>query len=161
MSTYNEMKKKAESDQNRIELRSEKVRNMIGGYIRAAGFDCLVCIVSRWLELADEVDELLQEGLIQRFGYTHELVWKVMKDYAEYQGYTDIRGSRDAIRKALQIGLIEDKRWMETIEDRNLTSHNYDDDVASEIYENIVQVYYPLFCRFKEKMLCISENETR
>lgn len=31
MSTYNEMKKKAESDQNRIELRSEKVRNMIGG----------------------------------------------------------------------------------------------------------------------------------
>ena len=30
MSTYNEMKKKVESDQNRIELRSEKVRNMIG-----------------------------------------------------------------------------------------------------------------------------------
>ena len=30
MSTYNEMKKKAESDQNRIELRSEKVRDMIG-----------------------------------------------------------------------------------------------------------------------------------
>ena len=30
MSTYNEMKKKAESDQNRIELRSEKVSNMIG-----------------------------------------------------------------------------------------------------------------------------------
>ena len=30
MSKYNEMKKKAESDQNRIELRSEKVRNMIG-----------------------------------------------------------------------------------------------------------------------------------
>ena len=30
MSTYNEMKKKAESDQNRIELRSEKVRNIIG-----------------------------------------------------------------------------------------------------------------------------------
>ena len=30
MSTYNEMKKKADSDQDRIELRSEKVRNMIG-----------------------------------------------------------------------------------------------------------------------------------
>ena len=23
---------------------------------------------------------------IQRFEYTHELAWKVMKDYAEYQG---------------------------------------------------------------------------
>ena len=30
MSTYNEMKKKSESDQNRIELRSEKFLNMIG-----------------------------------------------------------------------------------------------------------------------------------
>ena len=84
-----------------------------------------VDIVSWRLELADEIDELLQEGLIQRFEYTRELVWK------------------------------------ETIEDRNLTSHNYDDDVASEIYENIVLVYYPLFCRFEERMLCISENETR
>ena len=52
---------------------------------------------------------------IQRFEYTHELAWKVMKDYAEYQGYTDIRSSRDAIREA-----------------RNLTSHNHDNDVVSE-----------------------------
>ena len=72
----------------------------------------------------DEIDELLKEGLIQRFEYTHELVWKVMKDYAEYQGYTDIRGSRDAFRKAFEMGIITDKRWMNSIEDRNLTSHN-------------------------------------
>ena len=30
MATYNEMKKKADSEQDRIELRSEKGRNMIG-----------------------------------------------------------------------------------------------------------------------------------
>lgn len=30
MATYKEMKKKADSEQDRIELRSEKVRNMIG-----------------------------------------------------------------------------------------------------------------------------------
>ena len=58
----------------------------------------------------NELEALLQEGLIQRFEYTHELAWKVMKDYAEYQGYTDIRGSRDAIRKALEMGLIDDRR---------------------------------------------------
>ena len=69
-------------------------------------------------------DELLKEGLIQRFEYTHELAWKVMKDYAEYQGYTDVRGSRDALRQALQMGLINDAVWMDSIEDRNLISHN-------------------------------------
>ena len=30
MATYNEMKKKADLEKDRIELRSEKVRNMIG-----------------------------------------------------------------------------------------------------------------------------------
>ena len=103
------------------------------------------------------VDELLQEGLIQRFEYTHELAWKVMKDYAEYQGYTDVRGSRDAIRKALEMNLIDDKRWMETIEDRNLTVHNYDNEIALDIYDNIMNVYAPLFIAFEHKMQSLTE----
>lgn len=104
----------------------------------------------------EDVDDLLKEGLIQRFEYTHELAWKVMKDYAEYQGYVDIRGSRDAFRKAFQMGIISDSKWMDSIEDRNLTSHNYDEDVAEEIYETIVKVYYPLFVKFERSMLPLS-----
>ena len=78
-----------------------------------------VKILSEQMESNQEVDELLKEGLIQRFEYTHELAWKVMKDYAEYQGYTEIRGSRDAFRKAFEMNIISDKRWMNSIEDRN------------------------------------------
>lgn len=95
---------------------------------------------------------LLKEGLIQRFEYTHELAWKVMKDYLEYQGYVDIRGSRDAIRKSLELNIISDRRWMSTIEARNLTSHNYDDATAENIYGEIIEVYYPLFIEFENKM---------
>ena len=95
---------------------------------------------------------LLKEGLIQRFEYTHELAWKVMKDYLEYQGYVDIRGSRDAIRKSLELNTISDRRWMSTIEARNLTSHNYDDETAENIYGEIIEVYYPLFIEFENKM---------
>jgi nucleotidyltransferase substrate binding protein (TIGR01987 family) len=98
------------------------------------------------------IDDLLEEGLIQRFEYTHELAWKVMKDYAEYQGYTDIRGSRDAIRQALAINIIDDGRWMESIADRNFTSHLYNDNEATRIYEKIIDLYFPLLCRFEEKM---------
>lgn len=116
-----------------------------------------VVLLSEQIEREAVIDELLQEGLIQRFEYTHELAWKVMKDYAEYQGYTDVRGSRDAIRKALEMGLIDDRRWMETIEDRNLTVHNYDNEIASEIYENIMNVYAPLFVTFEGKMQSLIE----
>ena len=119
----------------------------------AQAVELLSCQVNR----EEAVDELLQEGLIQRFEYTHELAWKVMKDYAEYQGYTDVRGSRDAIRKALEMGLVDDRRWMETIEDRNLTVHNYDNEIASEIYAHIMQVYYPLFMSFEQKMYSLVE----
>lgn len=116
-----------------------------------------VAIVSARIYNNEGVDELLKEGLIQRFEYTQELAWKLMKDYAEYQGYTGIRGSRDALRKALEMELINDRRWMDTIEDRNLTSHNYDEEVAEEIYEAIVNVYHPLFVDFEKKMLTLIE----
>jgi nucleotidyltransferase substrate binding protein (TIGR01987 family) len=99
--------------------------------------------------------DLLKEGLIQRFEYTHELAWKVMKDYLEYQGYVDIRGSRDAIRKSLELNILSDRRWMATIEARNLTSHNYDDETANNIYHEIMDVYFPLFIDFEAKMLTL------
>ena len=60
-----------------------------------------VALLKRNVLYGDDMDNLLKEGLIQRYEYTQELAWKLMKDYEEYQGYTEIQGSRDAIRKAL------------------------------------------------------------
>lgn len=120
-----------------------------------------VAVMSEASELGKEIDELMAEGLIQRFEYTHELAWKLLKDYAEYQGYTDIRGSRDALRKAFSMGLIDDRSWMDSIEDRNLTSHNYDNETAKEIYERVVSVYYPLFKKLETKMIAVSGCEPK
>lgn len=114
-----------------------------------------VAILSSNEDRDDAIDYLLKEGLIQRFEYTHELAWKVMKDYAEYQGYTDVRGSRDAFRLALRMGIIDDARWMESISDRNLTSHNYDEEVAQDVYEAIISKYYPLLAKFEQTMISL------
>lgn len=111
-----------------------------------------VNIVSALSNSSSDQNDLLAEGLIQRYEYTHELAWKVMKDYEEYQGITDIMGSRDAIRVALRAGILDDDRWMDTISDRNLTSHNYDDETAKLIVNNIINVYYPLFVKFETTM---------
>lgn len=129
-------------------------------YRRAlAKFNQAVEIVSDQMDWGEDVDDLLEEGLIQRFEYTHELAWKVMKDYAEYQGYTNIQGSRDAFRKALEMGIIDDERWMESIKDRNLTSHNYDDETAQNVLTAIIEVYAPLLNAFEKKMLPLSGIE--
>lgn len=129
-------------------------------YRRAlAKFNQAVEIVSNKMDWDEEVDDLLEEGLIQRFEYTHELAWMVMKDYAEYQGYTNIQGSRDAFRRALEMGIIDDERWMESIKDRNLTSHNYDDETAQNILTAIIEVYALLLNALEKKMLPLSGLE--
>lgn len=115
--------------------------------------------MTKELHYSTEVSDLMKEGLIQRFEYTHELAWNVMKDYAEYQGNMEIRGSRDAIRWALQNGLIDDKAWMKSIEDRNLSSHDYDQTTAEVIYGKVVDSYLPLFNRFEQLMNKISKEE--
>lgn len=118
-----------------------------------------VCLL-RSADVQDkDTQELLREGLIQRFEYTHELAWNVMKDYALFQGYTDVRGSRDAIRRAYEMGLITSKQWMESIRDRNETSHNYDEEESEQIFQSILNEYYPLFCDFRIKMNEIKEEE--
>ncbi len=51
--------------------------------------------------------DIIKEGIIQRFKFTHELAWKVLKDYLEYEGFQNITGSRTATREAFNKGLIQ------------------------------------------------------
>jgi nucleotidyltransferase substrate binding protein (TIGR01987 family) len=99
------------------------------------------------------LNDLEKQGLIQRFEFTHELAWKVMKDFLEYKGKSSIIGSRDATREAFNSEIIEDgESWMEMIISRNLSSHTYDEEAIDDIATKIEHIYYPLFLSFKEKM---------
>lgn len=103
--------------------------------------------------LLNDTDDIIIDGLIQRFEYTHELAWNVMKDYARYQGNAGIGGSRDAIREAFTLEIIQDgKVWMDMIISRNETSHTYDEEKANKIFFKIVKTYYPAFLAFKKLM---------
>jgi len=104
-------------------------------------------------QAASVLDEVLKEGLIQRFEYTHELAWNVMKDYAEYQGNANIRGSRDATREAFKTKLLSNGEvWMDMIKSRNETSHTYNEETADEIFLKIIDDYYPAFDEFTKTM---------
>lgn len=111
-------------------------------------------------EKEDVLNEVVKEGLIQRFEYTHELAWNVMKDYAEYQGNNDLRGSRDTIREAFKMKLIENGAlWMDMIESRNRTSHTYDEQTADDIFRKIVLSYFPAIIAFSNIMEKIALEE--
>jgi nucleotidyltransferase substrate binding protein (TIGR01987 family) len=53
------------------------------------------------------LSKLEKQGLIQAFEYTHELAWKVLKDFLESRGKSDLYGSKDVTREAFRLGIIE------------------------------------------------------
>jgi len=105
------------------------------------------------LDTEKTLEEIVKEGLIQRFEYTYEMAWNVMKDYAFYQGNSEINGSRDAIRFAFSSNLIsKGELWMEMIKSRIKTSHTYNEETAQEIYNLVLNEYYYLFLEFEKVM---------
>jgi nucleotidyltransferase substrate binding protein (TIGR01987 family) len=100
-----------------------------------------------------ELSELEEQGLIKAFEYTFELAWTTIKDFLEYRGQTDIFGSRDAIRKAFQLNLIDDgESWMDMLASRNKTSHTYNKETAEEICQAVTTIYFPLFEQLEKKL---------
>lgn len=105
------------------------------------------------------LSELIQQGIIQAFEFTHELAWNVMKDYALYQGNAQVGGSRDATREAFTMGLITDGEvWMEMIKSRNQTSHTYNEETANQIFTKIIQDYFPALVAFRDHMETLRSN---
>lgn len=88
--------------------------------------------------------DILKQGLIQSFEFTHELAWNVMKDYAVYQGNSEIKGSRDAVRYSAQVGLID-----LTFEGKNL-SLNLIYQIAVDLDDLLLPYFFDL--SIKEKI---------
>ncbi|MBL4682307.1 MAG: nucleotidyltransferase substrate binding protein [Pseudomonadales bacterium] len=100
-----------------------------------------------------ELNELEKQGVIQAFEYNYELAWNVIKDFYQYQGVTNIQGSRDAFRLAFERGLItEGEVWMDMIKKRQLTSHTYNESVVIEIMDAIIDDYYHQFVALRDAL---------
>lgn len=100
-----------------------------------------------------DYSELERQGLIKAFEFTYELAWNTLKDFLIEGGYVDLVGSKDTIRLAYKVGLIEDgDNWMNMIKSRNLSSHTYNKETAEEIQDSIQNTYYFLFKVFQERM---------
>jgi len=79
--------------------------------------------------------KLEQDGAIQRFEYTYELLWKTLKKILAFKGI-NINNPRDVFRESAKEKFIEDpKFWFEVIKKRNLTTHIYNEKFAEEIFE--------------------------
>ena len=87
--------------------------------------------------------ELERAGIIQFFEMTFELAWKVLKDYLESEGYM-VKSPRETVKQAFQIGLIDNGHiWIDALSNRNLTTHTYDEELATKMTSEILNAYLP------------------
>lgn len=112
--------------------------------------------VVRLTEAVEQAESpLVRDAVIQRFEFTFEVVWKALKLYLEHQGH-ECGGPRQTLKKAFDEkvieGLEQSDAWLEMLNDRNMTSHAYDEGTALSVYANIVHKYARLLREMADKL---------
>ncbi len=83
---------------------------------------------------------IVRDATIQRFEYTFETFWKLIKEYLSiYEGIV-CNSPKSCFREAASVGLLNEEQTiacLEMTDDRNLTSHTYVEEVAENIYGRI------------------------
>lgn len=99
-------------------------------------------------------------GIIQFFEMAFELSWKLLKDYQVAEGF-QINSPLGAIKQAFQSGLIEQGHaWIQALEDRNLTTHTYNETTAQLVEDKIRQDYFVLLEQLHASFSERVENES-
>ncbi len=91
----------------------------------------------RW-HASQMFDEELRDACIQRFEYTFELSWKMLKRRLEVdlpdRSSVDAMSFRDLVRIGAERSLLADAdAWMVFRDKRNITSHTYNAAKAAEV----------------------------
>ncbi len=92
----------------------------------------------------DALNELERNGLIQRFEFTIDLSWKVMKDYLEDQGFSFKPSPKDTFRYAQSAKLINNAQTLiDGLDMRNELSHDYDGQKFEKYEEKLREEVFP------------------
>jgi len=90
---------------------------------------------------ASPKDEELRDAVIQRFEYSYELSWKMLKRHLEQvvadPGSVDQWSFKELMREAAERGLVNAvEPWIEYRHQRNMTAHTYDEEKARLVHES-------------------------
>jgi len=101
---------------------------------------------------------IIIDGAIQRFEFTFELSWKLTKAVLNHIGI-EAASPRAVIKEAFKANIMKDgEGWIDMLEDRNKTSHIYDEEQALNIYNKIKKNHFPLFKNLEKSVSKLSSS---
>ncbi|MEA3497667.1 MAG: HI0074 family nucleotidyltransferase substrate-binding subunit [Campylobacterota bacterium] len=110
----------------------EKLKQNLANYDKALiSLESNITKIKNMPQDAEDFD-IYRDSTIQRFEYSIELSKKLMGNYIEFIDKR-VHGQKLILKKAYEFDLIEDEIWFEMIDDRNITSHEYSENLAKEL----------------------------
>ena len=83
---------------------------------------------------------IVRDASIQRFEYTFEIFYKSVKEYLRLKKGIIVNTPKSIFREAFVSGLLneEETEWLlEMTDDRNMTSHTYNEETSEKIYNKL------------------------
>jgi len=81
---------------------------------------------------------IVRDAAIKRYELCYELAWKSVQEKLKGEGLEIGKSPKNCFKQAFEQGWIEDEKiFAEMIQNRNLTTHTYNEDLAQEIYTNL------------------------
>jgi nucleotidyltransferase substrate binding protein (TIGR01987 family) len=85
--------------------------------------------------LAQPKNPYTRDATIQRFEYTFELSWKLLRRYLAAEAGVEAFNLKELFREAGRQGIVANvEAWFGYLKGRNLTSHTYNEKTAEETY---------------------------
>lgn len=88
----------------------------------------------------DQVSPVERDAAIQRFEYTFEATWKAAQRYLLIREGVDTGSPKAVIRACWQSGILDEEMARQAFnmaDDRNLTVHTYNEELANIIYSHL------------------------
>jgi nucleotidyltransferase substrate binding protein (TIGR01987 family) len=82
--------------------------------------------------------DVVRDSAIQRFEFTLDLSWKMLKAYLQEKEGVNVTSPKECFREAYRQGMIQyDDAWLKLVDMRNETAHTYDAKKAEEIFSQL------------------------
>ncbi|MDQ0298350.1 nucleotidyltransferase substrate binding protein (TIGR01987 family) [Salibacterium salarium] len=108
----------------------------------------------RQLAMLENLSDVERDAAIQRFEFSFEACWKLAKQYLYDIEGLDIGSPKGVIRSSREVNLFNEEETvtaLNMVNDRNLTVHTYNEEIAEKIQANI-EKYYRLLKRWVDRM---------
>ncbi len=100
-------------------------------------------------------DEIYRMGIIGQFHLTFELSWKALREFLLIHGVSEANSGslREIIKSAYKFNFLSDENiWLDMLRRRNQTIHIYDENIAIELVNLILDKYLPAFINLRDEL---------